>query len=293
MKKIYIILLSVIVATACATSQAGTRSTGSQQSTVLSANHITSFSTSLPVEVVISDSSSPRASIEIPSAEIAQWVVCELRGSDLAIYARKNAGRKLDALSSKNPIKVRIESSEIGEIYNTSSARITCHNKRFANSLSISNTGALHISTDGIDLNRSFDVSNSGAMSIVTDKVDLGEHFYLGNTGRIDLDAKRIKAADKVTLSNAGRITGTTQSFECRIWDQSNTGVVELTSHITSDKVICTSTGCDKLSLDIECKNLEVASTGSGNMKFTGSADNISVTSIGSARISTSELRQR
>lgn len=272
MKKAAFIIASLIVATACASTHAGTPAPSNDKSMTFEAERITAFTTTLPVEVVITDSSSPRAYVDIPSEELARWVVCELRGSTLCIYQHKNAGRKLDALSANNPIKVRIESSEIGEICNTSSANVTLRNKRFANSLSISNTGALRISAGDIAL---------------------GGNLYTANTGRLTLDIKNIKASDKITLTNTGRITSNIESFDCRIWDKSNTGVIDLSSRIKADKVVCTSTGRDRLSLEVDCRYLEIVSTGAGDMKFTGKADDISITSTGSARISTTGVDRR
>lgn len=271
MKKQLLIIASLIVAAACASTHAGTPAPSNDKSMTFEAERITAFATTLPVEVVITDSSSPRAYVDIPSEELARWIVCELRGSTLCIYQRKNAGRKLDALSANNPIKVRIESSEIGDISNTSSANITCRNKRFANSLSISNTGALRI---------------------LADDMSLGGNFYAANTGRLSLNIKSMKASGKITLTNTGRITSNIENFECRVWDKSNTGVIDLSSRIKADKVICTGTGRDRLSLEVDCRYLEIVSTGAGDMKFTGHADDISITSTGSARISTAEVNR-
>lgn len=270
MKKLYIILISLTAIAACATTNAGSPEAGSSKSLTLKADRIASFVTTLPVEVVIADSSSPCAFIEMPSEETARWVVCRIEGTSLMIYPRDNAGRKLNALSAANPIKVRIESSAIGEISSTSSTEIVCRNKRFAQSLSISNTGAMRVTADNITLERSFDVSNTG-------------HF--------SLDVKHIKTGGKIDLTNTGRFGGSTERFECRTWEESNTGVIDLSSHIEAKEVICTSTGCDKLSLEVKCDNLEITSTGAGDMKFTGTADNVSVTATGTAHISTSGVR--
>ncbi|MDE6140391.1 MAG: DUF2807 domain-containing protein [Alistipes sp.] len=271
MKRLFIIFASLAAITACATTHAGSKTAGSQQKMTLKADRISSFATTLPVELVITDSSSPRAHIEIPSAELAEWIVCRLEGSELMIYPRDNAGRRLVSLSSANPIKVTIESSAIGEIRSTSSTKITCRNKRFAQSLSIGNTGSLHIEAD---------------------KIDLSDSFYINNTGRFELDVKRIEAGNRIHLANTGRIESSVETFACRTWDSSNTGVVNISSNITADKVSCTSTGRDNLSLEIKCVKLTISSTGAGNMKFSGEADEISVVSNGSARISTCDVRQ-
>ncbi|MDE6862709.1 MAG: DUF2807 domain-containing protein, partial [Alistipes sp.] len=116
--------------------------------------------------------------------------------------------------------------------------------------------------------------------------------FYINNTGRFELDVKRIEAGNRIHLANTGRIENSVETFACRTWDSSNTGVVNISSNITADKVSCTSTGRDNLSLEIKCVKLTISSTGAGNMKFSGEADEISVVSNGSARISTCDVRQ-
>lgn len=271
MKKALLFIASLALMAACASTHAGTPTAGSQSEMTLKANRINSLTTTLPVEVVITDSSSPCAHIEIPSAELAEWIVCRIEGSALMIYARKDAGRKLDALSSSNPIKVRLESSEIGEICNTSSAAVTCRNNRFARSLSISNTGAMRIDAA---------------------QIDLAHNFELSNTGRFTLGVKAMKSGSKITLTNTGRIESAVERFESPIWENTNTGVIDLSSSVTANRVICTSTGRDNLSLEVKCDKLDITSTGAGSLKFRGSADNISVTATGSAHISTAEVRQ-
>ncbi|MBP3455506.1 MAG: DUF2807 domain-containing protein [Alistipes sp.] len=271
MKKSLLFIASLALIAACASTHAGTPTAGSRTAMTLKSDHINSFTTTLPVEVIITDSSSPCAQIEIPSAEIAEWVVCRIEGSALMIYPRKDAGHRLDALSSSNPIKVRLESSEIGEICNTSSAAVTCRNNRFARSLSISNTGAMRIEAAQIALTQNFEISN---------------------TGRCTLGVKTMKSGGKITLTNTGRIESTVERFESPIWENTNTGVIDLSSSVTANRVICTSTGRDNLSLEVKCDKLDITSTGAGSLKFRGSADNISVTATGSAHISTAEVRQ-
>lgn len=271
MRRLYIILISLVAIAACATTNAGSPNAGSQKSVTLKADRITSFVTTLPVSVVITDSSSPCAFIEIPSDETARWIICRVEGSSLTIYPRDDKYRhKLNALSADNPIKVRIESSAIGEITSTSSAEIVCRNKRFAESLSINNTGTMRITADDITLEHSFDVSN---------------------TGRFALDVKQIKAGG-VGFTNTGRFEGSTERFECRTWMESNTGVIDLSSHIAAEEVMCMSTGRDNLSLEVNCKNLEISSTGAGSLNFAGTADNVSVSSTGSAHISTANINR-
>ncbi len=271
MKRLCIILVSLIAIAACATTKAGSSDAGGSKSIALKADSITSFVTTLPVSVVITDSSSPGAFIEIPSEVIASWVICRIKGSSLMIYPHDKYRNKLNALSADNPIKVHIESSAIREITSTSSAEIVCRNKRFAKSLSINNTGRTSIAADNITLENSFSVSN---------------------TGRFSIDIKQINAADNISIFNTGRLTSSTERFECRTWQESNTGVVDLSSHIEAKEVIFTTTGRDHLSLEVKCDNLEINSTGAGSMKFTGTADNISVSSNGSAQISTSGVLQ-
>lgn len=284
-------LLAAIAATSCATSNASNISAaGSEQSMTFNADNLTIFTTTLPVEVVITDSKSPRATVDIPSKQIAEWVVCRLHGSTLDIYQREGAGSRLASLSSDNPIKVRIESSSMTEISNTSSASVKCLNKLFGKSFTIQNTGNFVLTSDRIDIDKYFTIVNTGNLGFDLPAVNTGKDFEIRNTGNIVLDIGSIKASERIILTNTGRIECTTSTFGCKTWTYTNTGKTELSSGVTADEVLLRSTGLDDMSIDVNCKMLEVSSTGAGNISFTGRTDDVQVRSTGSARILTSEL---
>jgi len=235
---------------------------------VLSAKKIVELTSTLPVDVTLVDAAQQRAVIEIPS-DAARWVVCRIEDEELSIHAEHGAEDMLKKLSADNPIKVRIESSDMRCINNIGVMRLTYKNRR-------------------LDY---FEINNSGVMNWEDDRLEIG-CLEINNAGVYHLDAHKV-TADCIEINNSGRYSCSVYTFYCEHWEHNNSGVNDIESAVKAESIECNSSGREKLRLDVTCEQLEINSTGVGQMTFTGTADNIDVSSTGATKISTSAVNAK
>lgn len=210
--------------------------------TTLTFNELKEIHATLPTHITICDSDSDIIAISYPEAA-EEYIDVSIDKKDSAlIIKRKKAQQKSNKtayVSEKYPIRIRIPSSSIRRVLNTSDMILHLENSTFADWTMIANTGSLGITGETIKAKTKIEYYNTGTMTN-----NLKHHetsmLMLSNTGFLLTQGET--SASHIEHSSTG-IENTDLKVSCKKLEIHSTGKGVLRYRGKADLVSVASTG--------------------------------------------------
>lgn len=254
MKKIFIILMSVVCVMTTAQAQEVVNISQVENHTIayttaeIHQSEIKEFISNLPATVTITDEDSDIIRVAAPTS-VFPYLKFDFRDDTFAIFKDNDAPNKVISTLNQNcHIEVTIPSESLRSITNTSDMQLYFESGKCADKLLITNTLTMGIITTDITAESSIEIYNTGTMTIKVDNINTKQLFTL------------------------------------------NTGYLYMRGATTAKSVLQNSAGIENSLLNVNCQKLEILSTGEGIIEFHGVADDVTVANMGKATIKTSKL---
>ena len=254
MKKIFIILMSVVCVMTTAQAQEVVNISQVENHTIayttaeIHQSEIKEFISNLPATVTITDEDSDIIRVAAPTS-VFPYLKFDFRDDTFAIFKDNDAPNKVISTLNQNcHIEVTIPSESLRSITNTSDMQLYFESGKCADKLIITNTLTMGIITTDITAESSMEIYNMGTMTIKVDNLNTKQLFTM------------------------------------------NTGYLYMRGTTTAKSVLQNSSGIENSLLNVNCQKLEILSTGEGIIEFHGVADDVTVANMGKATIKTSKL---
>lgn len=219
-----------------------------QESITLTQRNIQEIHSSLPTLITVTAEDSDHITITIPMEAIpyVEFDIDHLSKVLSIKHSESYSSRKqLESIyNNKTPIDIRVPSSSITDIMNTSDMSITFENSSVGNWFQVINTGTMFIHGEALN---------------AKDKIEL----Y--NTGTLTSKIKNYNTSI-LCLTNTGFLL-TSGSTTAKHIDQNSTGIENTNLEVACEKITIASTGSGVIRYHGKADDVEVTSTGKAHIR--------------------------
>jgi hypothetical protein len=219
-----------------------------QESITLTQRNIQEIHSSLPTLITVTAEDSDHITITIPMEAIpyVEFDIDHLSKVLSIKHSESYSSRKqLESIyNNKTPIDIRVPSSSITDIMNTSDMSITFENSSVGNWFQVINTGTMFIHGEALN---------------AKDKIE----FY--NTGTLTSKIKYYNTSI-LCLTNTGFLL-TSGSTTAKHIDQNSTGIENTNLEVACEKITIASTGSGVIRYHGTADDVEVTSTGKAHIR--------------------------
>lgn len=202
---------------------------------------------SLPTNIVITADEDSDISITI-STEAIPYVDFDINHTDNVLSIKHsqnyNSREQLASVDPQEPIIIRVPSSSITDIMNTSDMSITFENCNVGNWFQVINTGTMFIHAEALNAKDKIELYNTGTMTSKVKNYNTSI-LCLTNTGFLFTDG----------------------STTAKYIEQNSTGIENTDLRIACQKLSITSTGSGVIRYSGTADDVEVASTGKAHIR--------------------------
>lgn len=206
----------------------------------LSCQGLKEVQSEIPAVVILVAGDSGEIDVEYPAA-VEGYVNIYVKGNILYLDRKDDTvtRKQLAPLAGGNPVRVRVSSSHIDSVVNTSEMDLVVEDSKFANILTIVNTRTMSVLGEAIEASHEVEIYNTGTMTCRIKQYNT-DYLELVNTGWLYVNGTT--TACVVEQQSTG-IENTTLKVACKKLDVSSTGSGVIIYSGSADDVSVIATG--------------------------------------------------
>ena len=206
----------------------------------LSCQGLKEVQSEIPAVVTLVAGDSGEIDVEYPAA-VEGYVNIYVKGNILYLDRKDDTvtRKQLAPLADGNPVRVRVSSSHIDSVVNTSEMDLVVEDSKFANILTIVNTRTMSVLGEAIEASHEVEIYNTGTMTCRIKQYNT-DYLELVNTGWLYVNGTT--TASVIEQQSTG-IENTTLKVACKKLDISSTGSGVIIYSGSADDVSVIATG--------------------------------------------------
>ena len=206
----------------------------------LSCQGLKEVQSEIPAVVTLVAGDSGEIDVEYPAA-VEGYVNIYVKGNILYLDRKDDTvtRKQLAPLADGNPVRVRVSSSHIDSVVNTSEMDLVVEDSKFANILTIVNTRTMSVLGEAIEASHEVEIYNTGTMTCRIKQYNT-DYLELVNTGWLYVNGTT--TASVIEQQSTG-IENTTLKIACKKLDISSTGSGVIIYSGSADDVSVIATG--------------------------------------------------
>ena len=206
----------------------------------LSCQGLKEVQSEIPAVVTLVAGDSGEIDVEYPAA-VEGYVNIYVKGNILYLDRKDDTvtRKQLAPLADGNPVRVRVSSSHIDSVVNTSEMDLVVEDSKFANILTIVNTRTMSVLGEAIEASHEVEIYNTGTMTCRIKQYNT-DYLELVNTGWLYVNGTT--TASVIEQQSTG-IENTTLKVACKKLDISSTGSGVIIYSGSADDVSVLATG--------------------------------------------------
>ena len=206
----------------------------------LSCQRLKEVQSEIPAVVTLVAGDSGEIDVEYPAA-VEGYVNIYVKGNILYLDRKDDTvtRKQLAPLADGNPVRVRVSSSRIDSVVNTSEMDLVVEDSKFANILTIVNTRTMSVLGEAIEASHEVEIYNTGTMTCRIKQYNT-DYLELVNTGWLYVNGT---TTARVVEQRSTGIENTTLKVACKKLDISSTGSGVIIYSGSADDVSVIATG--------------------------------------------------
>ena len=206
----------------------------------LSCQGLKEVQSEIPAVVTLVAGDSGEIDVEYPAA-VEGYVNIYVKGNILYLDRKDDTvtRKQLAPLADGNPVRVRVSSSHIDSVVNTSEMDLVVEDSKFANILTIVNTRTMSVLGEAIEASHEVEIYNTGTMTCRIKQYNT-DYLELVNTGWLYVNGTT--TASVIEQQSTG-IENTTLKVACKKLDISSMGSGVIIYSGSADDVSVLATG--------------------------------------------------
>ena len=206
----------------------------------LSCQRLKEVQSEIPAVVTLVAGDSGEIDVEYPAA-VEGYVNIYVKGNILYLDRKDDTvtRKQLAPLADGNPVRVRVSSSHIDSVVNTSEMDLVVEDSKFANILTIVNTRTMSVLGEAIEASHEVEIYNTGTMTCRIKQYNT-DYLELVNTGWLYVNGT---TTARVVEQQSTGIENTTLKVACKKLDISSTGSGVIIYSGSADDVSVIATG--------------------------------------------------
>lgn len=211
----------------------------------LSCQGLKEVQSEIPAVVTLVAGDSGEIDVEYPAA-VEGYVNIYVEGNILYLDRKDDTvtREQLAPLADGNPVRVRVSSSHIDSVLNTSEMDLVVEDSKFANTLTIVNTRTMSVLGEAIEASHEVEIYNTGTMTCRIKQYNT-DYLELVNTGWL-------------------YVNGTTTAC---VVEQQSTGIENTTLKVACEKLDISSTGSGVIIYSGSADDVSVIATGDATIR--------------------------